>query len=143
MLAKQQESVKLPYSILKFHRFGNKAGKLLATLCSGPRQPPYISTLKNPAGSLVTTPVEVSKLLTEYYTSLYSEDPIDQEKVTTLLAGVRLPQLTSDQLEALNALISLEEIQLTIKSFSSAKAPGRDGNTAKFYKRTIEFIPTL
>lgn len=90
--AEQQDSAKTSYSTLYFHRFGNKAGKLLAKLCAGPRRPTYISALKNTTGSHFTSPAEISKVLADYYSSFYSEDPIDQTAAETLLAKVHLPQ---------------------------------------------------
>lgn len=75
-------------------------GKLLAKLCSGPRRPTHISTLRNAAGSLVTSPAEISKLLAEYYADLYRADPIDQLATEALLAKIHLPKLQNTQLEA-------------------------------------------
>lgn len=134
--ADQQEAAK-SYSALHFHRFGNKAGKLLAKLCSGPRRPTHISALINTAGS----PAEIGKLLADYYTTLYSKHTTDQMTAEAFLAKTHVPKLNSTQLETLNAPISLEGSQLTIKSEASAKAPGPDGYTAKFYKLTKDFIP--
>lgn len=78
--AEQKEAAKTSYSTVHVHIFGNKVGKLLAKLCAGPRWPMYISALKNAAGSIVTSPMEISKILASDYTSLYSEDPIDQKQ---------------------------------------------------------------
>lgn len=57
------------------------------------------------------------------------------------LARIRLPKLQEDHLGALNEPITVEDIQLTIKSLMSAKAPGPDGYTAEFYKLTKDSIP--
>lgn len=87
-------------------------------------------------GSLFTSPKEICKLLADYYTSLYSEDSIDQKVAEALLAKM---QLTSAHLEVLNAPISLDYIKY-IKSLASCKAQAPDGYTAKFYKLK-DFIP--
>lgn len=102
-------------------------GKLLAKLCSGPRQPTNISTLKNTVGSIFTSPAEISKLLADYYSTLYSKEWNYQKTAEAFLAKIHLHKLNNTHLEKLNAHISLEYIQLTIKSLASSKAPGPDG----------------
>lgn len=139
--AEQQGASKTSYSTLNFYRFGNKKGTFLSWLCTGPKWSNYISALKNTAGSLVTSPAEITKLLTDYYTSLYSGKLTDQTLAENLLSKVRLPQLTSAHLEVLNATISVEVFQKTVKYLASSKAPGPDGYTAKLYKLTSDFIP--
>lgn len=56
---------------------------------------------------------EINSLLTTY--QLYSEDPIDQDRATALLAELCLPKLSSTQLGTLNAPIFFEEIVFTFK----------------------------
>lgn len=75
--AEQQEVANMLYSTSHFHKFGNKVGKLLAKLCSGPKWPTHISAMKYVAGSLVTSPAAISKLLADYFTNLYSADLTD------------------------------------------------------------------
>lgn len=139
--AEQHEAAKTSYSQLHFHRFGNKAGRLLAKMCSGPRRPTRISALRAKTGSLVTSPAEISNLLVEYYTNLYKADPTDLPTTDLLLNKIRLPKLHHTQLETINAPITVDDIRFMIKNMASAKAPGPDGYTAEFYKMTRDFIP--
>lgn len=101
----------------------------------------YLYCLKNTAGSIITSPKEIVKLLADYYTSLYSENLIELKVADALLAKVHLLKLTATQLEVLNALISLDNNQLTIKSLALCKSPGPNGYTTEFYKLTKDFIP--
>lgn len=131
----------MAYSKLHFHRYGNKAGKLLAKLCAGTRRPTRISTLRNADGSLITSTDDISNIITKYYTDLYAADQTDPATTEALLSKVHLPRLQAAQLEALNAPITTDDIRRTIKNMSSTKAPGPDGYTAEFYKMTNDFIP--
>lgn len=60
------------------------------------------------------------------------------------LAPLRLPSITSSQLESLAQPFSCQEILQTIKDFPSHKAPGPDGFINEFYKTYAEqIIPHL
>lgn len=45
-----------------------------------------------------------------------------------------IPTLTEDNVQALDAVITLKEIQDAIKNLKSNSAPGPDGFTIGFYK---------
>lgn len=97
----------------------------MAELCSGCRR---LTQHKAYAPPLVLLSLrcasEISTLLTTYYKSLYSEDPLDSAAADKLLAETTLPTLTSTQLDSLNAPITVDDIRFMVKSLSTDKAPG-------------------
>lgn len=142
--ADHQERIKGASFDLKLHKFGNKAGKLLARLTKGPHKQTYITTLKNDKDQLTTSPPEIAEILENFYKTLYSEDALNKDLARSFLDKLNLPQISSSALEKLNAPISEEEILHTIKTTPSNKAPGPDGYTIEFYKAIApHIIPTL
>lgn len=116
------------------HKFGNKAGKLLARLCRGPFRPTHITSLRDTSGTIHSTPQDIKKAILQYYSSLYATEPIDKKAAQALLENISIPMITPSQLETLNAPICLPEISYTICSLAPSKAPGPDGFTGEFYK---------
>lgn len=69
-----------------------------------------------------------------YYTLLYiSKQPLT-ERFEEFFAAFVPPELSLDQQNILNPPITLNEVMNVIDTLKSAKAPGLDGLTSKFYK---------
>lgn len=92
----------------------------------GPYKLTHIMALKDKVGQFTHSPQEITKVLKAYYTSLYSEDPIDQDFAQSFLEGLSLRNCTMPQLEVLNAPISSEEITCMVKALANNKALGPD-----------------
>lgn len=60
-----------------FHKFGNKSGKLLAKLCKGPHRPTFIPSPSDPTGNIKSLPQEVSRIMPQFYSTLYAHNPIE------------------------------------------------------------------
>lgn len=126
------------------HKFGNKAGKLLARLCKGPYRPMHITSLQDTAGNIKSSQQDINKAMLQYYSSLYANDPKDIIAIKSFLDRQSLPTVSPSQFEALSAPISVPEISNVIRNLAPFKAPGPDGFTGEFYK-TLQTItePTL
>lgn len=91
---------------------------------------------------MIFTPFE------EFYTELYNNPGIPHDppprslldRVHQYLEQSGVSPLRSSSLSSLNAPITEEEIQLTIKTLPSHKAPGPDGLPYEYYK---SFPPPL
>lgn len=138
------ELTKKAHLAASLHKFGNKAGKLLARLCKGSFCPTHITSLRDTNGTLHSMPQANNKTMLQFYSALYAPDPLDKQTTRSFLEKVDLPNITPLQLEALNAPISLSEISNTIRNLTPSKAPGPDSFSSKFYK-TLQNItePTL
>lgn len=133
-LADTLEWIKSAHMDATLHKFGNKAGKLLARLCKGPFWPTHITSLRDTSGTIRSTPQDINKVMLQYYSSLYAPDPTDKEVAQDFLDKISIPSITPSQLKTLNAPISLFEISKTICSLAPSKAPSPDGLTGEFYK---------
>lgn len=136
-----QEWIKSSYQSLQYHKYGKRAGKLLARLCWGPHKPTHIMALGGCTSALKSSSREIATLFTDYYRALYYDDPIEPDRATSVLASLRLPTLSRAQLELWMCLSpSLPEV-LSIKHLANNKALGPDGYSAEFYKLTKDFVP--
>lgn len=75
---------------------------------------PHITFLQDSSGTIKTSSQEINKVMLQYYTFLYALDPIDKNAAQNVLDKLFLPTVTSSQLEALKAPVSLLEISTTI-----------------------------
>lgn len=97
--------------------------------------------LRNEDGSH-TDDIEKLENLAKYY--LYAPTKDQEDIIIGVLNEVSIPILSEDHVQALDAVITLEEIQDTIKNLKSNTIPGRDGFTIEFYKTfTTQLSPVL
>lgn len=92
---------------LHFHKYGNKAGKLLSTLIERPHTNTPIMALCRTDGSVYADPIEINTLLKDNYTALYAKDYLDPVAAKKILSKLPLSSLSSDQQMLLNSQISL------------------------------------
>lgn len=115
-------------------RFGSKSGRMLARLAKGHNPRTDIIKIRTNAGQYQTDPRAINTLFQKFYRDLYSDSKAGQCSGTDFLSDLQMPSLSPDQLQALNADISAEEVQEAIKGLHNNKAPGPDGYPAEFYK---------
>jgi len=84
-----------------FHH-SNKSGKYLASQSKRNKER-TITSIRNSAGKLNNSPVEINKIFQEYYTKLYSSD-LDPNLDNTILPKLNLEQVNSLELLLLAAL---------------------------------------
>lgn len=119
---------------------------MMARLIKGTHKPNHVPKLNTAKGDTVTSPAEIAQTFQNFYQRLYEHVHTDHQEGwgREFLAHNRLGHLTQDQLEEINAPITLEEIEDIIKSLPKNKAPGPDGLSGDFYKiLRDEITPTL
>ena len=57
------------------------------------------------------------------------------EKISSFLNDLNIPQLSKEQKNSCEGLISSEECSKLLDSFQSNKSPGSDGIPAEFYRK--------
>lgn len=122
-------------------KFGKKSGKLLVRLCRGPHNSTFITSLRDSNGITKSIPQEVNRVMLQYCTSLYAHEPINKHLAQSFLGKLRLPTISSSQLNHLNLPISESELSNTIKHLAPNKGPGPDVFTSEFFK-TLQNIVT-
>lgn len=118
----------------RFHRLGNRSGKLLSRLLKGQRPPTIIKGLRDVDGVLMKDGKSMSNVLHKFYDELYSCAQSDEGARAKFWERISLPQMSSAQADSLMSPITAEELRKAIKQLKSEKAPGPDGLSNEFYK---------
>lgn len=83
-------------------------------------------------GGVVTFAEGTTEVAAKFYEALFAEQPVDDPLAEPFLASLE-GQLSWAQQEALEAPLSLWELQGVLKSMGRNKFPGADGLTVEFY----------
>lgn len=88
--------------------------------------------MQNDEGQWVTDQEELLELSKNYYSDLFTSDPI----CGGMFLKGHFPSLFSNQLEFLAEDFRDEEISTALKEIGPFKEPGPDGFNARFYQKT-------
>ena len=93
----------------------------------------WLSAIRRADGSLATDISSICESWVEFYSGLFTADPVDSSAQDSLLGCLtaRLPGEASDSCEG---LLSSEEVFKALEGMASEKAPGSDGFPAEFYR---------
>ena len=90
-------------------------------------------------GKISTDPHCILKEQERFYRELYKSRInrvlIIREKISSFSNDLNMPQLSEEQKNSCERLISLEECSKLLDSFQSNKSPGNDGMPAEFYRK--------
>ena len=98
-----------------------------------------INVIYDANGKEVSSQAEIEKAHTDFYTKLFSEEPIDLDKQSDLFASLS-SCLSSDQSAMCEGELTLSEITNAVKGLNSGKAPGPDGLSAEFYAKFWDLL---
>ena len=95
-------------------------------------QKSHISSVYDLNGTAVSSQEEIEKAHVDFYSRLFSEEPVDMAFQDDLLSS--LPrQLSSDQASSCEGQMMLDEMTSALKKMNSNKAPGPDSLSVEFY----------
>ena len=90
-------------------------------------------------GKISTDPHCILKEQERFYRELYKSRInrvlIIREKISSFLNDLNIPQLSEEQKNSCEGLISQEECSELLDSFQNNKSPGNDGIPAGFYRK--------
>ena len=92
----------------------------------------WISALKEDDSTIVSSPVYLCRVLSNFYSSLFSSGPMDPS-VRSALLGNLTSSLDRDEAALCEGLLSTEECFAALKGMARCKAPGSDGLPMEFY----------
>ena len=101
-----------------------------------------ISHLKNPGGKIKYDTPSLKAIAVDFYSDLFSAKPSDEIIAQSLLSNVN-KKLTSNQRQALDRLVTKEELQKAVMKLKRNKSPGPDGIPAEFYQTFWPFIQDI
>ena len=93
-------------------------------------------------GNEVTSRADLDRVHVEFYTQLFSEEPVDMACQQHLFFQLNT-KLTPDESFSCDGPISLEELAESVKSLSLNKSPGPDGFTLEFYLKFWHLLAPL
>ena len=92
----------------------------------------HISSVYDLNGTEVSSQEEIKKAHVDFYSRLFSEEPVDAALQDDLLSS--LPrQLSPNQASSREGQMTLDEMTFALKRMNSNKAPGPDGLSVEFY----------
>ena len=86
-----------------------------------------------PDGSLATDISSICDSWVDFYTDLFSAEPVDAS-AQNLLLGHLSSQLPSEASCACDGLLSVDEVFRALEGMALEKSPGSDGLSAEFYR---------
>ena len=93
-----------------------------------------ISSVYDSNGVEVFSQDEIEKAHVDFYSGLFSEEPIDLNVQNDLLSS--LPRhLSNDQALLCEGAMTLDEIAFAVKNMNTNKCPGPDGLTVEFFRK--------
>ena len=101
-----------------------------------------ITQLINENGDIKHDTEDLKKVVTEYYTDLFSEKNTSTAKTTKLLGNIS-KRLTQAQRFEMDRDITLEELGKAVMKLQKGKSPGPDGIPAEFYQAYWPLIQNL
>lgn len=134
MLAKTQQ---------KYWKLGDKPHRLLARQLLHHTQASHaIHKIRDKQGTIITDPSQINSSFAAFYENLYQSKvkTTDAQKINNFLESSSILTLDDTAAKAMDAEITLEELQTAVSEFPNNKVPGSDGFTNKLYKR---YLPSL
>lgn len=86
----------------------------------------FVSSIYDSNGTEVSSREDVELAHVQFYTTLFSSEPIDNDAKSTLLNEVRA-SLSQPDCDSCEGNISLDELSRSLKTINTGKAPGPDG----------------
>lgn len=86
----------------------------------------FVSSIYDSNGTEVSSREDVELAHVQFYTTLFSSEPIDNDAKSTLLNEVRA-SLSQPDCDSCEGNISLDELSRSLKTINTGKAPGLDG----------------
>ena len=127
-----------------FYESGERAGKLLARQLKKQHTASAIPGIKGSNGNIVTSAKEINQVFMDFYKNLYTSDTVfDSEKLKTWFSKIQFPNLSTEQVQLLEAPIREEEVRKAIQSMQSGRASGNDGFPVEYYKLYIDILAPI
>ena len=130
-------------STQRVYESGNKNGKLLYWLATGPKASPIIPFILDEKGEKHEKAIHIAQIFATYYKELYAKRPRSRaEMERSIVWDFSLPTLTPSQAARLDLPITVDEINEATRAIKSGRTPGPDGLPDEFY-RTFEDMLSL
>ena len=113
---------------------GERPTRYFFQLHSSNAQRSKISSIYNSSGVEVSSQDEIEQAHVDFYSSLFSEEPVDMVFQNDLLSSLSR-QLSPHQSSLCEGTMTIDEISFAVKNMNTNKSPGPDGLTVEFYRK--------
>ncbi|KAL9975892.1 hypothetical protein ACROYT_G013109 [Oculina patagonica] len=105
------------------------------------RELEVISELEDEEGNTITDDKEILLQIENFNKDLHSSKiGVMGEKLNQFTEDITVPQLSNEERENLEGLLTYEECKTVLDSFKNDKSPGEDGFTAEFYSFFFDLV---
>ena len=94
----------------------------------------FMASIYDSSGVEVFSREEIERAHFDFYSSLFSEEPVDLSFQNDLLSSLSR-HLSSHQASLCEGAVTIDEISFAVKNMNTNKSPGPDGLTAEFYRK--------
>lgn len=113
---------------------GERPTRYFFQLQSSNVQKSHMSSIYDSSGAEVSSQKEIEQAHVDFYSSLFSEEPIDLNFQDDLLSSLSR-QLSSHQLSLCKGAMTIDEISFAVQNMNANKPPGPDSLTIEFYRK--------
>ena len=118
---------------------GERPTRYFFQLHSSNAQRSKISSMYNSSGVEVSYQDEIEQAHVDFYSSLFSEEPVDMVFQDDLLSSLSR-QLSPHQSSLCEDTMTIDEISFAVKNMNTNKSPGPDGLTVEFYRKFWDIL---
>jgi len=93
-----------------------------------------MSSIYDSSGAQVSSQEEIEQAHVDFYSFLFSEEPIDLNFQNDLLSSLSR-QLSPDQSSLCEGAMTIDEISFAVKNMNTNESPGPNGLTVEFYRK--------
>jgi len=99
----------------------------------------HISSIYDSSGVEVFSQEEIEQAHVDFYSSLFSNEPIDFDSQDDLLSSLSR-QLLPHQSSLCEGAMTIDEISFAVKNMNTNKSPGPDGLSVEFYRKFWDLL---
>lgn len=99
----------------------------------------HVSSIYDSSGVEVFSQEEIEQAHVDFYSSLFSNEPIDFDSQDDLLSSLSR-QLLPHQSSLCEGAMTIDEISFAVKNMNTNKSPGPDGLSVEFYRKFWDLL---
>ena len=103
----------------------------------------HITTILKNNGKYTSDKDEILKEQVYFYTHLYSDKEISENKINKYLEKSRVTQLSKEYSTECEGLLTVDELTDTVFKMQLNKSPGSDGLSVEFYRTFWDYIKDI
>ena len=120
----------------QWYEKGEKSNKYFLRMCARNKIKTTMNKLLREDGSETFDHKEILDMQKDYYETLYSRRNIkSKQEKHEYLSSINTKKLSEEFKNDCEGILTLEELDKSLKSFKSNKSPGNDGITVEFYEK--------